>query len=149
MKKIFATLALSLFTASTMAWDLSVSGGRDFSGRDRNHLTLSLGKDVGPVGFTAGYSRTFNSGNGQNRFSVMTGVDLVQLGPVTVTPVAGVAYLHNQTSDDGLAVAAGVSTSMPIRDRVALVVDWTHQWGQTRVNTYNGNRVSAGVRYTF
>ncbi len=149
MKKIFATLALSLFAVSTMAWELGVSGGRDFSGADRNYAGISLSHDVGPVGVTAGYSRTFSGDDNQNRFSVMAGVDLVKLGPVTVTPVVGVAYLHNQASANGLALAAGVSTSLPIRDRMDLVVDWTHQWGQERVNTSNGNRVSAGIRYAF
>ena len=149
MKKLFATLALSLFAASTMAWEMGVTGGRDFSSPDRNYAGFTLGKSLGLVSVTAGYHRAVLGDNDQDRFSVTAGYDVAKVGPVTITPVVGLAYLNNQTSANGLALAAGVEASLPIYKKVDLVVDWTHQVGQSRVNASNGNRVSAGVRYAF
>lgn len=149
MKKILAIATLSLATLSASALELGVTAGRDFSSPNRNYGGLTFGHSMGPTSLTLGYSRTAVTGNDQDRWSVVAGYDVAKIGPVTITPTLGAAYLSNQNSDNGLAMTAGVEASMPIVNRVRAVVDWSHQLGQSRVNASNGNRVSMSVRYSF
>lgn len=149
MKKLFAITALSLTVMSASALEVGIVAGRDFSDNTRNYGGVTVGQSVGPVTVSLGYHRTSISANDQNRFSVVGGYDLMTVGPVTVTPTAGLAYLSNKTSANGLAMTVGVEMSMPVYKKLEGVVDWTYQVGQSRVNDSNGNRVSAGLRYKF
>lgn len=149
MKKLFAISALSLSVMTASALEVGVMGGRDFSDTARNFGGVTVGQNVGPVTLSLGYHRTSVTANDQNRFSVVGGYDLMKVGPVTVTPTLGVAYLSNRRSDNGLAMTAGVEMSVPVVKNLEGVVDWSYQVGQSRVNDSNGNRVSAGLRYKF
>jgi outer membrane autotransporter protein len=68
---------------------------------------------------------------------------------VSVAVKGGAAYLNNQTGQDGYAALIGVGASLPVNKNVALTVDATRQYGQDRVNSFDGNRVTAGVKYSF
>lgn len=149
MKKFFAITALSLVTLSASALEVGITGGRDFSGSDRNYGGVTLARSMGPVSVALGVTRTAVGANDQNRWSVVGGYDVARVGPVTITPTLGVAYLDNQRTDNGLALAAGVEASMPVTKKVRAVVDWSHQVGQSRVSASDGNRVGVSVRYKF
>lgn len=149
MKKLFAITALSLTVMSASALEVGLLGGREFSDNTRNYGGVTVGQSAGPVTVSLGYHRTSVGANDQNRFSLVGGYDLASVGPVTITPTAGLAYLSNKTSPNGLAMTVGVEMSMPVYQKLEGVVDWTHQIGQSRVNDSNGNRVSAGLRYKF
>lgn len=149
MKKTLIATTLALAVTAASALEVGVQAGRDFSSPNRNYGGVTLGHSVGPTSVTLGFNRTAVSADDQNRWSVVAGYDLLKVGPMTVTPTVGLAYLHNQNSANGMAMTAGVEASVPVMDRVRAVVDWTHQIGQSRVNASNGNRVTAGIRYTF
>ena len=74
---------------------------------------------------------------------------MAKFGPVTVTPKLGAAYLNNQTGADGYAMTVGVGASMPVTKSVAFTVDAARQYGQDRVSAFDGNRVTAGLKYKF
>jgi hypothetical protein len=149
MKKTLIATTLALAVTAASALEVGVQMGRDFSSPNRNYGGVTLGHAIGPASLTLGYDRTAVTGNDQNRWSLVAGYDLMRVGPVTVTPMLGAAFLDNQTGSDGLAMTAGVGASVPVTNRIRAVVDWTYQVGQNRVNANNGNRITAGVRYTF
>ena len=68
---------------------------------------------------------------------------------MTVAVKGGAAYLNNQTGQDGYAALVGVGASLPVAKKVALTLDATRQIGQDRVNSFDGNRVTAGVKFSF
>ena len=149
MKKIlFATLATLALSASAV--EIGVNGTRDYSGTsDRTGYGVTLGQKFGAVGVEAGYDRFTQSSNDQNRYSLVASYDVTKIGPVTIAVKGGVAYLDNQTSSNGYAVTAGVGASVPVVKNLAATVDYRRQEGQSRVNTFDGNQVAVGLKYSF
>ena len=46
-------------------------------------------------------------------------------------------------------VTAGVGGSVPVAKNLAATLDWRRQQGQKNVNAFDGNQVSAGLKYSF
>ena len=149
MKKIAIATILAVTAMSASALEVGVTGTRDYAGTDRNGAGLTIGQSFGKVGVTAGFDRFTSGTNDQNRYSIVTGYDVANLGVVTVTPKVGVAYLDNQTGSNGYAMTVGVGASVPVTKQVSVGLDLARQYGQDRVNTFDGNRITAGVRYKF
>ena len=149
MKKIAIATILAVTAMSASALEVGVTGTRDYAGTDRDGYGLTVGQSFGKVGVTAGFDRFTSSTNDQNRYSIVTGYDVANLGVVTVTPKVGVAYLDNQTGSNGYAMTVGIGASLPVTKQVSVGLDLARQYGQDRVNTFDGNRVTAGVRYKF
>ncbi len=149
MKKIAIATILAVTAMSVSALEVGVTGTRDYAGTDRDGYGLTVGQSFGKVGVTAGFDRFTSGTNDQNRYSIVTGYDVANLGVVTVTPKVGVAYLDNQTGSDGYAMTVGIGASLPVTKQVSVGLDLARQYGQDRVNTFDGNRVTAGVRYKF
>jgi hypothetical protein len=149
MKKVLvgSVIALAAFTASAL--ELGVNVSRDFSSTPLNSVGLTLGKTLGSVNVGVGYSRSTNTQENQNRFSLGGGVNLMKVGSVLVTPNASVVYLNNSQSANGYAMTAGVDFSMPITKKLDGYVDVSHQFGQDRVSRFDGTALTAGVRYKF
>ena len=149
MKKVLvgSVIALAAFTASALELDVGVT--RDFSNNPLNAVGLTVIKTFGNSNIGLGYSRSTNTQENQNRFSLGGGVNLMKVGTVMVTPNVSFAYLSNSHSADGYAMTAGVDFSMPITKKLDGYVDVSHQFGQDRVSRYDGGAVTAGVRYKF
>jgi len=148
MKKLIA-MALILAAGAASAFEVGVTGTRDYSGTDRNGGGITIGEKVGSIGVTAGFERFTSGSNDQDRYSVVAGYDVAKFGPVTVTPKVGVAYLNNQTGSDGYALTVGVGASVPVAQKISLGLDYARQYGQDRVNSFDGNRVTVSARYAF
>jgi hypothetical protein len=148
MKKM---LLVALLTASlgASALEIGVTGTRDYSGVDRTGYGLTVGQKAGAVGVTGGFERFTTGTNDQDRYSLVVGYDVAKLGVVTVTPKVGVAYLNNQTTADGYAMTVGVGASVPVTKQVSVGLDVARQYGQDRVSQFDGNRVTAAVKYSF
>ena len=148
MKKM---LFVALLTASlgASALEVGVTGTRDYSGTDRNGMGITVGQKAGAVGVTAGFERFTAGSNDQDRYSLVVGYDVAKVGPVTVTPKIGAAYLNNQTTADGYAMTVGVGASVPVTKQVSVGLDFARQYGQDRVSQFDGNRVTAAVKYSF
>jgi len=149
MKKLaIATLATLALSASAL--EVGVTGTRDYSGAaDRTGYGVTLGTKFGAFGVEAGYTRFIQGTNDQDRYSLVGSHNVTKVGPVTVALKGGVAYLMNQTGADGYAVTAGLGGSVPIAKNLAATLDWRNQQGQKNVNAFDGNQVSAGLKYTF
>jgi hypothetical protein len=147
-KVLFATLATLALSASAI--EVGVNGTRDYSGSaDRTGYGITLGDKFGAIGVEAGYNRFTQGGNDQDRYSLVGSYDVTKVGPVTVAVKGGVAYLMNQTGADGYAVTAGVGGSVPVAKNLAATIDWRRQEGQKNVNAFDGNQISAGLKYSF
>lgn len=149
MKKILITAVIAMAATTASAFEVGVQVGRDFGDTNRNFGGLTVGQSLGPVTLSAGYHRTSVTANDQNRWSVVGGYDLVKVGPVQFAPTVGAAYLNNKTTSNGLAMTVGVEASVPVSKSLEGVVDYTYQIGQSRVNQFDGSRVTAGLRYKF
>jgi len=149
MKKLAIAAALALAATSASALELGVTGTRDYSGSNRNFGGITLGQSFGKANATVGFERSTVGDNDQNRWSLVGGYDVAKLGPVTVTPRLGVAYLDNQIGEDGYAATVGVGASVPVAKKVSLGLAVDRQYGQDRVEQFDGNRVTVGVKYRF
>jgi opacity protein-like surface antigen len=131
------------------------------NGTDRTEYGITIGEKFGKVGITAGFARS-NGGTPvtiptdgpykdqvQDRYSLVAGYDVAKIATITFTPKLGVAYLNNARDVDGYAMTVGIGASVPITKQISLAADVARQYGQDRVNQFNGNRVTVGVNYKF
>ena len=150
MKKLVIASALAMAAISASALEVGVTSTTDYSGASaRQGFGATVGQQYGKLSVAGGFERFTKGANDQDRYSVTAGYDVAKFGPVTVTPKVAVAYLNNQTTRDGYAMAVGVGASVPVTKQVAFTVDAARQYGQDRVKASNGNAVTAGLKYSF
>jgi hypothetical protein len=149
MKKIASATLIALAATAASALELGVTTNRDYAGENRNGSGITVGQKVGSVGLTAGFERTTVGANDQDRYSVVAGYDVARVGPATLAVKTGAAYLNNQTGADGYALTVGVGASVPVTKSVSATLDVAHQYGQSRVSQFDGNRVTAGLKFAF
>ena len=150
MKKLAIASLIALAAATASAVEVGVTTTTDYSGvQDSQGFGVSVGQKVGAIGITGGFERFTKGSNDQDRYSVVAGYDVTKIGPVTVTPKLGVAYLNNQTNKDGYALTVGVGASVPVTKQVSVTLDVARQFGQDSVSKFDGNRATAGVKYSF
>ena len=149
MKKFAIATMIALAASAASALEVGVTTARDYAGTNRNATGVTVGEKFGAVTVTAGFDRATLGATDQDRYSLVAGYNVAKLGPVSVAVKGGAAYLNNQTGQDGYAALIGVGASVPVTKQVSLTVDATRQYGQDRVNSFDGNRVTAGVKYSF
>lgn len=150
MKKIAIASIIALAATAAAAVEVGVTGTRDYSGvENRNSTGVTVGESFGKTNLTAGFERFTKGANDQDRYSLVAGYDVAKVGVFTVTPKVGVAYLNNQSGQDGYAMTVGLGTSVPVSKQVSLTADVARQYGQDRVQAFDGNRVTVGVKYRF
>jgi hypothetical protein len=149
MKKFAIATMIALAATAASALEVGVTTARDYAGNNRNANGVTVGEKFGAVTLTAGFDRATLGTNDQDRYSLVAGYNVAKLGPVTVAVKGGAAYLNNQTGQDGYAALVGVGASVPVTKQVAFTVDAARQYGQDRVQSFDGNRVTAGLKYNF
>lgn len=149
MKKFAIASMLAVAALSASAVEVGVTATRDYSGDNRNFGGVTLGQKYGAVGLTAGAERSSVGGNDQNRYSLVAGYDVAKAGVFTITPKVGVAYLDNQAGSNGYAMTVGAGVSVPVTQKVTVGLDVARQYGQDRVNQFDGNRVTVSTKYSF
>lgn len=149
MKKFAIATMIVLAASAASALEVGVTTARDYAGTNRNATGITVGEKFGAVTLTAGFDRATQGATDQDRYSLVAGYNVAKLGPVTVAVKGGAAYLNNQTGQDGYAALVGVGAALPINKNMTFTVDVTRQYGQDRVNSFDGNRVTAGVKYNF
>jgi opacity protein-like surface antigen len=148
MKKIAIASILALSAVAASALEVGVTTTRDDTGA-RNATGFTVGTNHGRVGVAAGFERFTQGANDQDRYSIVAGYNVAKFGAITVTPKVGAAYLNNQTGRDGYAATVGIGASMPLTKQVTVGVDYARQYGQDRVQSFDGDRVTASVKYRF
>lgn len=149
MKKALLATALVLAATAASAVEVGLTATRDYSSDNRNFGGITIGQHYGAVSATVGAERSSVGGNDQNRYSLVGGYDVAKFANVTVTPRVGVAYLDNQTGSDGYALTVGIGASLPVTQKVSVGLAVDRQYGQSRVDQFDGNRVTASVKYAF
>ena len=148
MKKIAIASILALSAVAASAVEVGVTNTRDDAGA-RNATGLTVSNSYGQLGVTAGFERFTKGANDQDRYSLTAGYNVATISTVTITPKIGAAYLNNQTGANGYAMTVGVGASMPITKQISVGVDYARQYGQDRVQSFDGDRVTAGVTVKF
>ena len=151
MKKIALATLLALAVGSASAIEVGVTAQRDYSqNQDRNGFGLTVGQNYGKISATAGFERYTQNANDTNRYSLVAGYDIAKFGDVTITPKIGVAYLDPTSTSNGWQGTVGVGASYAVTKTVALTADYRYQGAlQNRVDAFNGNVVTAGVKVSF
>ena len=150
MKKFAIASLIALAATAASALEVGVTTTSDYSGADkRSGYGFTVGQSYGKLSATAGFERFTAGGNDQDRYSVVGGYEVAKVGPATVAVKTGVAYLNNQTGANGYAMTVGAGVSVPVTKQVSFNVDAVRQYGQERVNQFDGNRVTAGLSYRF
>lgn len=150
MKKFAIASLIALAATAASALEVGVTTTSDYSGVDkRAGYGLTVGQSYGKLSATAGFERFTSGTNDQDRYSIVGGYEVAKVGPATVAVKTGVAYLNNQRGSDGYAMTVGAGVTVPVTKQILLNVDAVRQYGQDRVNAFDGNRVTAGVSYRF
>lgn len=151
MKKIVLATVLALAAGVASAVELGVTANRDYSQNpDRNGFGITVGQKFDKVGVTAGFERYTQNTNDLDRYSLVGGYDVAKFGNLTVTPKIGVAYLNPTTTQNGWQASVGAGVSYAVTKNVALTADYRYQTSlQTRVENFNGNVISGGVKVSF
>lgn len=150
MKKIAIASLIALAATTASALEVGVTSTTDYSDTSaRQGFGVTVGQSYGKLSATAGFERFTKGENDQDRYSLVGGYEVAKLGPATVAVKTGVAYLNNQVGVNGYAMTVGAGISVPVTKQVSVNVDAARQYGQERVNQFDGNRVTAGVSYRF
>lgn len=179
MKKIAIASIIALAASAASALELGITAGTNFAktnnpdcgfivgpmtctqGQNREEYGITVGHRTGPVSLVAGIARS-NGGSpitkptdgaykdqSQYRYSLVAGYDVAKIGVVTLTPTLGVGYLNNARDADGYVMTVGAGASLPLTKQVTVGIDYARQYGQDRVSQYDGNRLTASLRYKF
>ena len=151
MKLKIALVAAMLAIGTAQAVEVGVTAQRDYSQTpDRNGWGVTIGEKFGKTSVTGGFERYTQNSNDTNRYSVVAGYDIAQFGAVTITPKVGAAFIDPTTTASGWQGTVGVGASYALTKNVALTADYRYQTSlQTRVENFNGNVISGGVKFSF
>lgn len=149
MKKIVIASIIALAATAASALEIGVTVAQDYAGTNRTASGVTLSEKFGAVTATGGFERTTFGPSNQDRYSVVGSYNVVTFGPATFAVSAGGAYLDNQVGENGYAALVGATVSVPVTKAVTASVGITNQRGQDRVQMFDGNRVAAGLKYSF
>jgi len=146
-KAIMATVLMGIF-GSAMATEVGIEGGRTYGSTENSAIRLTVDQPVGAFVVQGNYSRPSTGTVRANQFGASVGYGVL-VGPVTITPRVGAAYVSNTGAETGYGVTAGVDASVPVYQGVSVVAGIDRFIGQDSVNALNGNYVFAGLKYKF
>lgn len=150
MKKFAIASLLAIASISASAVEVGVTAvDATTPNPDRYGYGVTVGQNFGVYNVTAGVTRFVREANDQTRVSLVGSREVYKAGPVSLTGRVGVAYLNNQTGSDGSALTVGVGASVPVAKNVTAGLSVDRQYGQSRVDQFNGNAITAAVKYSF
>jgi outer membrane autotransporter protein len=149
MKKTLFTV-LMVISGLAAATDIGIYGGRNM-GSKQDSAGVSLGQSSGKIGIQATADRSTTNRVDVNRYTASVSYDVIKLGPVQTNVRVGGAFIDTQKVgvSNGGAAFAGAGVSYPVMKNVNLVADYAYQKGNNITKSYNGNIVTAGVKYSF
>jgi opacity protein-like surface antigen len=150
MKKFAIATLLAVAAISASAVEVGVTAvDATTPNPNRYGYGVTVGENFGAYNVTAGVSRFIREGNDQTRVTLVGSREVYKVGPVGLSARAGVAYLNNQTGEDGSALLVGVGAQVPVAKNVAATLSVDRQYGQNRVSSFDGNAITAGVKVGF
>jgi hypothetical protein len=150
MKKLAIATILATAAIAASAVEVGVTGvNQTTPNPNRYGYGVTVGENFGAYNVTAGVSRFEREANDQTRVSLVGSREVYKVGPVSLTGRVGLAYLNNQTGEDGTALTVGVGANVPVAKNVTAGVSVDRQYGQNRVSSFDGNVITAGVKVGF
>ncbi len=146
MKKL-AIIALLAVAGAASAADLGLRYGHN-AGTRSDATGVTFGTTVGAFGAELSYDRT-NGVARNDRYALVGSYPLTKIGAATLSAKAGAAYIRPGVGQSGYAGVVGLGLAYPLTKTVSLTADYGYQSGQSRVNAFNGNLVTVGVKYSF
>jgi outer membrane autotransporter protein len=148
MKKfaIMAALAVAAMSASAVEVGIRGTHTKDSSA---DSVGVTVGQKFGAVGVEGAFDRSTRGTLNTNKYSLVGSLDVAKFAGITVAPTVGVSFIDPSMGVNGYAASVGVGASYPLTKQVALVANYAYQKGQDRVKAFDGNQVSAGVKYSF
>jgi len=150
MKKFAIATLMALAAVTASAVELGVNGSYDYgSPTQRPGAGITIGQKYDKFGITAGFDR-YTKGTDQNKWTLVGSYDVYTVGAATFAVKAGAAYIDNTgNTPDGYAGLVGTGVSYAVAKNVALTADYRYQFGQSRINQFDGNTISTGVKFSF
>jgi hypothetical protein len=153
MKKVILAVALTVAAGLASAVDVGTYAGRSAGGigGGENLVGFSVGQQFGKIGIQTTADRSTTQKVNANRYTASASYDVIKLGPVQTNVRAGVAYIDPQSpnTSNGGAGFVGAGVAYPVSSKINLVADYAYQKGNNITKAYNGNIVTAGVKYSF
>ena len=143
IKKLVLVAAL-IGAGMAQAVEVGVTSGNNFS-KQENVWGVTVGTQVKGFGVTGGFDRNASA----DTYSIIAAKDVTKLGSASIAAKAGVAYVDTKVNPDGYALIVGAGASMPIAKKVSATLDYSYQAGESKVSSQDGNRLTAGLKYSF
>jgi hypothetical protein len=148
MKKLIIAAAMASVMGYASARDITVYGGH-------NHSTgqefVGVGMDFPTKDLTFGVAadRSTVGTVNMNRAMVTGTKQIWSVKNLNVGVKVGGAYLNPSKGDNGVAALFGLSMQYPLTKSVSLTGDYVYQYGQGRVEQFNGNTFVLGAKVKF
>lgn len=143
IKRLVLVAAL-ISAGMAQAVEVGVTSGNNFS-KQENVWGVTVGTQVKGFGVTGGFDRNASA----DTYSIIAAKDVTKLGSASIAAKAGVAYVDTKVNPDGYALIVGAGASMPIAKKVSATLDYSYQAGESKVSSQDGNRLTAGLKYSF
>lgn len=147
MKKSLVIATLFLAAMGAQAADLDLSVGK--SNTERTVSRLGVSNTVYGLETNASFTRTETQDKQNvNLTAVTVGKQLFAVGPVKVSAFAGPGFAQTKTQT-GFGGVYGVALKYPLATNVDAVLDARRFQGKTRIDSVDGNSVTAGLAVKF
>jgi len=147
MKKVLIIAAL-LASFNASAVEIGVNGGV-ITGDAGGLATVTIGEKFGKFGVEVGYGQAWLDSSTQNRWTIVGSYDVYTAEKFVVAGKVGYAYLNNQSAVSGSAATVGLGVTVSLNKNWAATVDYAYQMAESGVTQFNGNIVTAGIKYKF
>lgn len=148
MKKLLLIAAL-LVSFNTSAVEVGVNGGGITGSQAGGLAAVTVAQKFDKFGVEMGYGQAWLNTSTQNRWTLVGSYDVYTNAQYVVAGKVGYAYLNNASQPSGSAATIGVGVTVPVDQNWALTADYAYQMSASGVTQFNGNILTAGVRYKF
>ena len=129
---------------AAQAVEIGITDGNNFT-KNENVWGVTIGTQVKGYDVTGGFARSGSS----DTVSVVGAKDIAKFGPASVAAKAGGAYTDIKGISTGYAAIVGVGATVPLAKKVSATLDYSYYAGQNKVSAQDGNRLTAGLKYSF
>jgi len=144
MKNVMLIAAIATMTASVQAAEFGIASVHDYDA-NKNGTRVSAQLSSKMFGVAPTISATLVE-NAYNRYAIGGKLELAKVGPLTLDAVGSGVYQDSVGRSDGYALTAGVAATYKVNDTVSVTAGIEQQRGQDRIESFNGNTTSVGVK---
>ena len=147
-KALVREIDLAAFGAQ--AFEVGVTAGRDFAGKDSNIVGAYVGQQFGKFDVSVGVDRFGPKTDKADLYSANVGYNVLNVGTAKVVASVGVGELSPKVGKNGTALLAGAGLEVPFTKNLALTADYRFvDTRDTDVKAYRGGDVIVGLKASF